>query len=96
MRNAEKVTITLTADMLRSVRDTVEAGEFATTSEAMRDAVRVWQRQRLEDAERLNAMRARIRRSLDDPRPSLAEEEAEADMDRFMKGQEKASSNEAR
>lgn len=62
----------------------------------MRDAVRVWQRQRLEDAERLNAMRARIRRSLDDPRPSLAEEEAEADMDRFMKGQEKASSNEAR
>ncbi|MBB3163725.1 antitoxin ParD1/3/4 [Rhizobium laguerreae] len=96
MRNAEKVTITLTADMLRSVRDTVEAGEFATTSEAMRDAVRVWQRLRLEDAERLNAMRARIRRSLDDPRPSLTAEEAEVEMDRFMKGQEKASRNAAR
>lgn len=96
MRNAEKVTITLTADMLQSVRETVEAGEFATTSEAMRDAVRVWQRQRLEDAERLNAMRARIRRSLDDPRPSLVEEDAEAEMDRFMKGQEKASRNAAR
>lgn len=96
MRNAEKVTITLTADMLQSVRDTVEAGEFATTSEAMRDAVRVWQRQRLEDAERLNAMRARIRRSLDDPRPSLTAEEAEVEMDRFMKGQEKASRNAAR
>ena len=96
MRNAEKVTITLTADMLQSVRATVEAGEFATTSEAMRDAVRVWQRQRLEDAERLNAMRARIRRSLDDPRPSLTEDEAEAEMDRFMKGQEKASRNAAR
>ncbi|NNH83582.1 type II toxin-antitoxin system ParD family antitoxin [Rhizobium laguerreae] len=96
MRNAEKVTITLTADMLRSVRDTVEAGEFATTSEAMRDAVRVWQRLRLEDAERLNAMRARIRRSLDDPRPSLTAEEAEVEMGRFMKGQEKASRNAAR
>ncbi|PDS78128.1 ribbon-helix-helix domain-containing protein [Rhizobium sp. L43] len=96
MRNAEKVTITLTADMLRSVRETVEAGEFATTSEAMRDAVRVWQRQRLEDAERLNAMRARIRRSLDDPRPSLTAEEAEADMDSFMNDQEKASRNAAR
>lgn len=96
MRNAERVTITLTADMLQSVRDTVEAGEFATTSEAMRDAVRVWRRQRLEDAERLNAMRARIRLSLDDPRPSLTEHEAEAEMDRFMKGQEKASRNAAR
>ncbi|MBY5819520.1 ribbon-helix-helix domain-containing protein [Rhizobium leguminosarum] len=96
MRNAEKVTITLTADMLRSVRDTVEAGEFATTSEAMRDAVRVWQRQRLEDAERLNAMRARIRRSLDDPRPSLTAEQAEVEMERFMKGREKASRNAAR
>jgi len=96
MRNAEKVTITLTADLLQSVRDTVEAGEFATTSEAMRDAVRVWQRQRLEDTERLNAMRARIRRSLDDPRSSLSAEEAEAEMSRFMKGQEKAARNAAR
>nr|WP_318030353.1 CHAD domain-containing protein [Rhizobium ruizarguesonis] len=77
-------------------RGQFEAGEFATTSEAMRDAVRVWQRQRLEDAKRLNAMRARIRRSLDDPRPSLTAEEAEAEMDRFMKGQEKASRNAAR
>jgi antitoxin ParD1/3/4 len=96
MRNAEKVTITMTADLLQSVRDTVEAGEFATTSEAMRDAVRVWQRQRLEDSERLNAMRARIRRSLEDPRPSLSAEEAEAEMSRFMKGQEKAARNATR
>jgi antitoxin ParD1/3/4 len=96
MRNAEKVTITMTADLLQSVRDTVEAGEFATTSEAMRDAVRVWQRQRLEDSERLNAMRAGIRRSLEDPRPSLSAEEAEAEMSRFMKGQEKAARNATR
>lgn len=52
MRNAEKVTVTLMPDLLQSVRDTVEAGEFATASEALNDAVRVWQRQRLEEAER--------------------------------------------
>ena len=40
-------------------RESVEAGEYASTSEALRDAVRVWHRQRLEDAERLNAIRAR-------------------------------------
>jgi antitoxin ParD1/3/4 len=78
MHQAEKISITMTPDMLRAVRESVEAGEYASTSEALRDAVRVWQRQRLEDAERLAAIRARVQRSLDDPRPSLTEEEVEA------------------
>ena len=64
----------MTPDMLR-VRESVEAGEYASTSEALRDAVRVWVRQRLEDAERLNAIRARVRRSLDDPRPDMSFDE---------------------
>jgi antitoxin ParD1/3/4 len=76
--SAEKISITMTSDMLRVIRESVESGEYASTSEAMRDAVRVWQRQRLEDAERLAAVRARIRRSIDDPRPSLTEEQADA------------------
>src|ERR1700728_3973432 len=76
-QNAEKISITMTADMLRTVRESVEAGEYASTSEALRDAVRVWQRQRLEDAERLSAIRARVRRSLDDPRPDMSFEEVD-------------------
>ncbi len=78
MHNAEKISITMTPDMLRAVRDSVEAGEYASTSEALRDAVRVWLRQRLEDEERLNAIRARVRRSLDDPRPDLSFEEVDS------------------
>jgi antitoxin ParD1/3/4 len=78
MHNAEKISITMTLDMLRALRDSVEAGEYASTSEALRDAVRVWLRQRLEDAERLNAIRARVRRSLDDPRPDMSFDEVEA------------------
>lgn len=62
--------------MLRAIRESVEAGEYASTSEALRDAVRVWQRQRLEDAERLSAIRTRVRRSLDDPRPGIPLDEA--------------------
>ncbi|MFL9827052.1 type II toxin-antitoxin system ParD family antitoxin [Rhodoplanes sp. SY1] len=80
MQSAEKISITMTPDMLRAIRESVEAGEYASTSEAMRDAVRVWQRQRLEDAERLAAIRARVRRSLDDPRPDLDEDDVEARM----------------
>jgi antitoxin ParD1/3/4 len=76
VQSAQKISITLTPDMLRAIRESVASGEYASTSEAMRDAVRVWQRQRLEDAERLAAIRARVRRSLDDPRPDVPLEEA--------------------
>ena len=78
MQNAEKISITLPPDMLRLIREAVEAGEYASTSEALRDAVRAWQRQRLEDAERLAALRARVTASLADPAPSLSEAEADA------------------
>lgn len=90
MRNAEKVSVTMTSEQMQVIRESVQSGEFATTSEAMRDAVRVWQRQRIEDAERLEAVRARIRRSIDDPRPSLSADEAEAELARFMEGEAKA------
>jgi antitoxin ParD1/3/4 len=76
LQNAEKISITLTSDMLRTIRESVEAGEYASTSEALRDAVRAWQRQRSEDKERLTAIRTRVRRSLEDPRPSVPLDEA--------------------
>lgn len=84
MQSAEKISITMTPDMLRAVRESVEAGEYASTSEAMRDAVRVWQRQRVEDAERLEAIRARVKRSIEDPRPDLTSDEVDAHMQAFF------------
>ncbi len=44
MQNAEKISVTMTPDMLRILRESVAAGEYASTSEALRDAVRLWQR----------------------------------------------------
>lgn len=96
MQNAEKVSVTMAREQMQAIRESVEAGEFATTSEAMRDAVRVWQRQRLEDAERLAAIRARVRRSLDDPRPSLTADEAEVEMAHFMENERKSARHAAR
>ena len=78
MHPAEKISITLPPEMLRLIREAVEGGEYGSTSEALRDAVRTWHRQRLEDAERLAALRVRAQASLADPAPSLAEEEADA------------------
>jgi antitoxin ParD1/3/4 len=73
---AEKLSITLTPEMVRTIRKTVKSGEFASTSEVVRDAMRAWQRQRREHAERIAAIRARIRRSLEDPRPDVPIDEA--------------------
>lgn len=84
MQSAEKISITMTPDLLRVVRESVDAGEYASTSEVMRDAVRVWQRQRLEDAERLNAVRARVQRSLHDPRQDLTSAQVDRHLARLF------------
>lgn len=75
MQTAEKISITMTPEMMRLVRASVEAGEYASASEVFRAAMRVWRRERGERAERLEAIRARIRSSLDDPRPDLTMDE---------------------
>jgi antitoxin ParD1/3/4 len=46
MSTIEKITISLPAEMVAEVRAAVEAGEFANTSEAIRDALRQWRRAR--------------------------------------------------
>ena len=86
MQTTEKISITLPPDMLRDIRAAVAAGDYATTSEVLRDAVRTWQRQRGEDAERLASLRVRAQRSLADPRPSLTEAEVFVRLDALLDG----------
>lgn len=68
---AEKLSVTLTPEMVIDLEASVAAGEFASTSEAVRDAVRLWRKDREERAERLASLRARIQASIDDPRPGI-------------------------
>ncbi len=84
MQTAEKISITVTPEMLRTIRESVAAGEYASTSEVIRHAMRLWQRERDEHAERIAGIKARIRKSLDDPRPDLSEEEVDEAMEAFI------------
>ena len=68
---AEATRLTVTADIADALRESVEAGEYASTDEALRDAVRVWRTDREERTARLASIRERIRQSIEDPRPSL-------------------------
>jgi len=61
MSTIERMTITLPAEMAATLRQTVAGGEYASTSEVVREALREWARHR--DAERrdLQALREAIR-----------------------------------
>jgi antitoxin ParD1/3/4 len=72
---AEKISITITPTMKRVLEERVASGQFASVSELMREAFRTWQRQQDEHEERLASIRARIDRSMNDPRPSIPAED---------------------
>lgn len=84
MPSADKISITMTPHLRQAVRESIEAGEYASANEVMRDALRLWHRQRLEDAERLTEIRARVRRSLDDPRQDLTATDADRQLARLF------------
>jgi len=65
MPTVERMTVTMPAEMAETLRRTVAGGEYASTSEVVREALREWTRAR--DAERrdLETLRAAIRAGLD-------------------------------
>jgi antitoxin ParD1/3/4 len=75
MRPAEKLSITLPAEMARMVRDKVEGGAYASNSEVIREALRTWQERESMKTQRLDEIRQKIAESVDDPRASLTAEE---------------------
>lgn len=64
---AEKLSITITAPMAQRIRAEVEAGHYGSTSEVIREALRLWEKQQQE----LDLLRARVKASIEDPRPRV-------------------------
>jgi antitoxin ParD1/3/4 len=57
MANVEKVSVALTPEMLAVVREAVESGEYASSSEVMREALRVWKRRRALEKKEIEELR---------------------------------------
>ena len=72
MEAAEKLSVTVTPAMARMIREKVEDGSFGSASEVIRAALRAFQREEEEHAERIAAIKARIKASVEDPRPNLS------------------------
>ena len=64
MSKLERITITMPAEMAAKLRAAVERGEYATTSEVVREALRDWS----DEQERVEQANAAMRKMLDDAR----------------------------
>ena len=76
MESAEKLSVTVTPAMARLIRARVEDGSFGSASEVVRAALRAFQREEQEHAERIASIKARIKASIEDTRPPVPMEQA--------------------
>ena len=60
MSGIERLTITLPAEMVAVVKSAVETGDYASTSEVVRAALRDWKMKRALQIEELAALKADI------------------------------------
>lgn len=66
MTDIERLTITLPAEMAAAIKSAVEDGDYASTSEVVREAVRDWKLKRLLRLQELEALKADIDKGLAD------------------------------
>lgn len=66
MSSIERMTITMPADMAAVVKAAVDAGDYASTSEVVRDALREWKTRRAIQLQELAALKADIDKGLAD------------------------------
>jgi len=79
MANIERVTVTVPAEMATVLRNTVEGGEYASTSEIVREALRDWTRKRDQELQDLETLRKAIQDGLKRG-PGLPAEEVFAEL----------------
>ncbi|UOA16527.1 ribbon-helix-helix domain-containing protein [Sulfitobacter dubius] len=65
MPAAERMTITMPSDMAETLCQTVAGGEYASTNEIVREALRDWTRSRDAELRDLEALRSAIKAGLD-------------------------------
>lgn len=71
-------------ETLKAVDDLVQIGGFASADEAVLAAIEAWHQTTDNPAQQLEGIRLRVRRSIEDPRPSLSVEEVDAALDQMM------------
>jgi antitoxin ParD1/3/4 len=71
MANVEKISIALPTEMVAVVRRAVETGEYASSSEVVRDALRDWTQKRSLRQQGIDELRQVWRQAMDDKSPGV-------------------------
>lgn len=79
MSTIERMTITVPAEMAAVLRQTVAGGEYASTSEVVREALRDWTRRRDAERRELEALRDAIRAGIESG-PAIAADDVYAEL----------------
>jgi antitoxin ParD1/3/4 len=72
MTTAEKISIALPPEMVALVRGAVATGEYASSSEVIRDALRDWTHKRSLRQQGVAELRALWQEAINDKRPGVA------------------------
>ena len=91
MSSIEKISVALPPEMVSLVRGAVEAGEYASSSEVIREALRDWSQKRTLRAEALEQMRCLWRQAAEDPSPGIDPEPVLAKLESKYKAMAEAS-----
>ena len=65
MANVEKLSVAVTPEMAAMMRSAVEAGEYASTSEVVREALRAWEYRRKQRDQAIDELRRLIQEGID-------------------------------
>ena len=80
----QKLSISLPAEVVDAINARVEAGAYGSASDVVQAAMRALTERDEDSAARIASIRARVRASLDDPRPDLTGEEVKAHIEAFF------------
>jgi antitoxin ParD1/3/4 len=75
MASVEKISIALPAEMVTQLREIVHSGEYASSSEVVRDALREWTQKRNLHQQGLKELRRVWRQAVKDDTPGVAPKE---------------------
>jgi antitoxin ParD1/3/4 len=72
MPNVEKISIALPPEMVSMVREAVEAGEYSSSSEVVREALREWSQKRSLRERGLDELRRVWQQAMEDNSPGVS------------------------
>jgi antitoxin ParD1/3/4 len=91
MATVEKISIALPPEMVSLVRQAVETGEYASSSEVVRDALRDWTQKRSLRQQGIDELRQVWRQALQDDAPNVSAEDVLDRLERKYKALAKSS-----